>query len=384
MTDGRLIAGAMSGTSGDGVDVALVLVRGSGFDMSARLLRHHHVPYDPTVRAALFDARDGGVVRLDELARLGRLISLAHARAVNEAMGLAHVAAADVSAIAAHGQTLFHDPPDTIQWLDPSLLAAETGCPVVCDFRRADCAAGGQGAPLVPFADFVLFRRAGEARVLLNLGGIANLTYLPANCTIDQVIAFDTGPGNCVSDDLMRELKPQSQGVDLDGILASHGRADQDAVLRMLADDYFRRRPPKSTDGPAMQRIFYDAVGDVMSSTVGPARLPDLLATACLFTAAAIGRAVREFWPDAPLEVFASGGGTHNRTMMRLISQQLGGLPVRTTDSLGVPSAAKEAIAFALLGAATLDGIPSNVPAATGASRAVLLGSVTPRPLPGR
>jgi anhydro-N-acetylmuramic acid kinase len=379
MSESRLIAGAMSGTSGDGVDVALVRVSGRGLEMSAQLLHHHHLDYPMELRSALFAIRQNGSARLDELAKLGRDISLCYARAVNETLVASSTAVSDLTAIAAHGQTLYHDPPNTIQWLDPALIAAETGVAVVSDFRRADCAAGGQGAPLVPFADFLLFRGTTEARAMLNIGGIANLTYLPANCTIDQIVAFDTGPGNCVSDDLMRELQPGGAGIDVDGILASHGRADQDLVLRALSNEFFQRRFPRSTDGPAMIALFYEAAGE----KINLAKMPDLLASACLFTAAAIGRAVREFWPDTTLEIFASGGGTRNRTMMQMISDQLGGLPIRTTKELGVLSEAKEAIAFALLGVATLDGVPSNVPSATGAQRSVVLGSVTPVPSPG-
>src|SRR4051794_16325702 len=209
----RIVAGAMSGTSADGVDVALVQIAGSGQGMSAKLLRHHHVPYDAPLRTAIFAMREAGETSLGSLANIGRRISLTYARAINEAMNAAGMTSADIAAIAAHGQTLFHAPPDTLQWLDPALLAAETGCAVVSGFRRADCAAGGQGAPLVPFADYVLFRHPTRSRLLVNLGGIANVSHVPADSAIDKVIALDTGPGNCVSDELMRELHPEGKGL---------------------------------------------------------------------------------------------------------------------------------------------------------------------------
>jgi anhydro-N-acetylmuramic acid kinase len=366
----------MSGTSADGVDVALVEVTGRAQGMSAKLLSHHHVPYDAALRSALFAIRESGETSLATLVNLGRQISLTYARAVNEAMHASRLTSAHIAAIAAHGQTLFHAPPDTLQWLDPALIAAETGCAVVSDFRRADCAAGGQGAPLVPFADYTLFRHPTRSRLLINLGGIANVTHLPADSALDKVIALDTGPGNCISDELVRELHPGGQGVDVDGVLASHGKADESLVLRMLGHDYFARRPPKSTDGPSMIAMFHQTVGDLG----GRSRLPDRLATACLLSAAAVGRAVRQFLPEFPDEVFVSGGGTNNRVMMSFLRDQLGGRPLRRTEEIGIPSAAKEAIAFALLGAATLDGEPSNVPSATGARRRVILGSITPKP----
>src|SRR5215212_6063423 len=181
-TRSRILAGAMSGTSADGVDVALVRITGSGWNMRSELLVHHHRAYPPELRAGIFEFRRDAVSKnvLATLAQLGREISLTHALAVNEALALAHLDASSLAAVAAHGQTLFHDPPNTIQWFDPALVAAEVGCTVVSDFRRADLAAGGQGAPLVPFADYILFRHPTKNRVLLNIGGIANITWIPA------------------------------------------------------------------------------------------------------------------------------------------------------------------------------------------------------------
>ncbi len=373
--EGRLIAGAMSGTSADGVDVALVRIDGHATGMTARLLLHHHVAFDPDLQSAIFRMREAGSVELAVLARVGRDLSLTYARAVNEALNSAGLDARDLSAVAAHGQTLYHAPPCTIQWLDPALLAAEVGCAVVSDFRRADCAAGGQGAPLVPFADYVLFRDPRKSRVLLNIGGIANLTHLPAGAPIDRLVAFDTGPGNCISDYLVRSHDPSGKGYDAGGAIAARGAAIGPLVQHALADPYFALAPPKSTDGPAMIEVFRRA--EVAFGQNHP--IENLLRSACLLTATTIADAVRRFDPF-PDELIVSGGGTRNTTLMSLLQQPLGDLPVRTTDDLGVPSEAKEALAFALLGAATLDDLPTNVPAATGARRAVVLGSVTPRP----
>src|SRR4051794_8694875 len=199
--DDRLIVGAMSGTSADGVDVALVRVTGRGTDMRVRLIAHRHQPYSDELRTLIFSMRGGDMaVRLADVARCTREVSIAYADAVNEALAGAGVTAKEVAAVAAHGQTVFHAPPDTTQLVDPALVAAKTNVSVVSDFRRADCAAGGQGAPLVPFADFVLFQSREVDRIVLNIGGIANVTCLSRGSpTLDRVIAFDTGPGNCVS-----------------------------------------------------------------------------------------------------------------------------------------------------------------------------------------
>jgi anhydro-N-acetylmuramic acid kinase len=369
----RLLAGAMSGTSGDGIDIAITRVSGRGLSMKVQLVRHHHIPYEPALRAHLFAVRDAEKASLKELADLGREISLSYARGVNETLVLSNLNASDLSAIAAHGQTLFHDPPNTIQWFDPSLLAAETGCQIVSDFRRADCAAGGQGAPLVPLADYILFRDTTKTRVLLNIGGIANITHIPAGASIDALIAFDTGPGNCISDYLCRKHIPSGPGYDEGGKIAQTGAPLHKVFMRFVEHEYFSRRPPKSTDGPEMIRSFEL----LMHQFGGPeVALRDQLSTACLITQQTILRAFHLLAGPVD-EVIASGGGTENPLILDPLRKELN---VRLADELGVPSAAKEAIAFALLGAATLDGIPSNVPSVTGARRPVMLGSITPKP----
>jgi len=374
---GRLIAGAMSGTSADGVDIALVRITGRGIEMSAELLRFHHRPYDDELRRAIFAIRTGGSAALAELASLGRRISLAYAAAVNEALVGAHLSGADLAAVAAHGQTLYHAPPDTIQWFDPALLAAEVGCAVVSDFRRADCAAGGQGAPLVPFADYVLFRHANIPRAVVNIGGIANVTCLFPGGALGEVRAFDTGPGNCISDELVRRHDPAGPGVDLDGRLALEGTPLTPWMDAFLRHPYFQQAGPKSTDGPNMIAIFLETKKELGLNSF----LPDQLATACALTARLIVDALRVFGDRFHGEMIVSGGGTKNQAIMRYLREYLGDdVPIRATDAFGVPGSAKEALAFAMLSVATLDGIPANVPSVTGARRAVVLGSVTPRP----
>jgi anhydro-N-acetylmuramic acid kinase len=362
----RLMAGAMSGTSADGVDVAIVRIAGRGMAMTPELLRHHHMPYELALRSRIRSVRTLGWARLDELAALGHDLTLCYAQAVNTAAN----GFEPLTAIAAHGQTLYHAPPLTIQWIDPALLAARTQTAVISDFRRADCAAGGQGAPLVPYADYLLFRHSHKNRVLLNIGGIANLTYLPAGQDISHAIAFDTGPGNCISDML---ALPESS-YDAGGQRAARGRTDPAVLEQALAHPWFMQRPPKSTDGPAMIRLFREAMGK-------PGSTEDMLRTACDLSARTIADAMRHFCPLMPDELIASGGGVCNLTMMNLLREQLPRVQILTADQIGVPSAAKEAMAFALLGAATLDGEASNVPSCTGARHQVILGSITPRPV---
>jgi len=345
--------------------------------MSASLVEHHHVPYGPELRQAIFRIRDGGTTEMSALARVGRDVSRAYAQAVTEALVNARLSANDLSAVAAHGQTLYHDPPCTIQWLDPALIAAEVGCMVVSDFRRADCAAGGQGAPLVPFADFVLFHSTDTDRIVVNIGGIANVTCLfRGSPTLDKVIAYDTGPGNCISDHLMRRHDPDGPGYDVGGIVAKRGRVSRLVLDAFRANDFCIRRAPKSTDGPEMIRAFERAVRDYDPDLV----LEDQLATAAAIAAIQIGFAGAFFGGQFNGEWIVSGGGVRNRAIMDQFAYWVGAKNIRTTDEFGVPGPAKEAVAFALLAAATLDGLPSNVPSATGARRAVVLGSITPKP----
>jgi anhydro-N-acetylmuramic acid kinase len=304
------------------------------------------------------------------MAALGRKISLTYARAVNETLAASHLSAKDLDAIAAHGQTLYHAPPDTIQWFDPALVAAKVGCAVISDFRRADCAAGGQGAPLVPFADYVLFRHPTKNRVLLNIGGIANITILKAGDSLQHVVAFDTGPGNCVSDWLARRFDPTGPGFDEDGKIAKCGSIDPGVEAALKQSPYLKRSPPKSTDGPEMIGTFERAM-EKMSLAPAPEYL---FTTAAWWTGWSILREI----PDGTDQIIASGGGTQNAYVMEMLRRS--GIELRTTAELGIPNDAKEAVAFAILGAATLEGIPSNVPSVTGARRPVVLGSLTPKP----
>jgi anhydro-N-acetylmuramic acid kinase len=374
----RIVAGAMSGTSADGVDIALVHVSGRGRAMQAELLGHHHRAYPSDLRRRIFQLRQTGATSLRELAVLAHDITRAYVVAFDEAIATAQLPTREIAAIAAHGQTLFHDPPLTLQWLDPALLAAETGCAVVSDFRRADCAAGGQGAPLVPFADDLLFRHPSLHRILLNIGGIANLTSLPPGGSLGSIVAFDTGPGNCISDWICRQQSSSGPGWDQSGAGALRGNVLREIADRFLANEYFNLSPPKSTDGPGMIAGFEQAIG---GRKFDPA---DLLATAAHVTAMSISTAISRFAgnPAGPLELIVSGGGVHNRAIMDMLRAALGERAVlRTTDELGFPAEAKEAVAFALLGAATLDSEPSNVPSVTGARSPVVLGSITPKPI---
>ncbi|MCC6239467.1 MAG: anhydro-N-acetylmuramic acid kinase [Phycisphaerales bacterium] len=385
----RLIAGVMSGTSSDGADVAITAISGRGLEMSARVVHHHHHPYPRDLQQQIAEIRSQQSARLGQLAQMGREISLIYAKAVQQACAEAQMACSLLSAVAAHGQTLYHAPPLTIQWLDPALIAAQLNCPVISDFRRADCAAGGQGAPLVPLADYLLFRHPQRNRVLLNIGGIANFTWLKAGGSIDEVIALDSGPGNCISDWLCRNHSRGAVLWDDGGAMAGQGAVIDEIARRFLSDGYFQRNWPKSTDVPAMIALFQQCVtatsmaagqADSPADCVQADHLNNLLATAVRITVDSIV-AMMQRLPIMAEEILISGGGVRNKAMMDQLRAALApSIRVMELSETGVDAQAKEALAFALLGAATLDGQPSNVPAATGAQRRVVLGSVTPCP----
>ena len=242
------------------------------------------------------------------------------------------------------------------------MIAERTGVPVVSDFRPRDIAAGGQGAPLVPFVDLFLFGRSRRTRVALNIGGIANITVLPSG------IAFDTGPGNMVIDALTREATRGRQNFDRGGRIAARGRVDRALLDRLLADPYYRRRPPKSA---GREQYGAEFVARLQQTGLPP---PDLIATATVLTAATVARAVA---PYRPAELIVSGGGAHNPRILAHLAACLPGVAIATSADYGIDPDAKEAIAFAVLAYQTWRGRPSNVPAATGARRPVVLGHIT-------
>jgi anhydro-N-acetylmuramic acid kinase len=361
----RLIIGAMSGTSADGVDVALVRF---GNANPPALVAHDGLSYPTALREKILSLRSAGGGSFAELAFLAQAIAEIYADAVHQLLRKSHIAAADVTAIAAHGQTLFHAPPLTLQWIDPTLLASRCGIDVVSDFRRADCAVGGQGAPLVPFADALLFGHPSQRRIVLNLGGIANVTVLPG--AGGAVTGSDTGPANCLSDALMAD----QGGYDAGGATALSGKANQAVVDRFTRDAYFAAPPPKSTDGPAMQAAFDRAASGVEWSQA------DAVATAAACCVMTVAHAIETHvgWLAGSFDCIVAGGGIRNAAVMDGLAQR--GILCQSSDHFGVPAQAREAMAFAILGRATLDRQPANIPSVTGASRAVVLGAITPKP----
>lgn len=385
-----IVAGIMSGTSGDGIDVALTRIEPrttkGGNTLRLRLLAHEAFPFPKALRAAVLAAQDAQTITTAELARLNWRLGVAYADAVEATRDKYSVG---IDLIGCHGQTIYHQSkPEsycgkrfacTWQIGEPAVIATRLQIPVASNFRPADMVAGGQGAPLVPLLDYVVFADPRVGRVLQNIGGIGNLTAIPAGAGPNTIMAFDTGPGNMLMDALMQKLfrKP----YDRDGRTAARGRVLANVVELVLKHPFFRTKPPKSAGreqfGSAFLKDFLSRCKKAGGSN------QDAIATATALTAESIARSYKGFVQAAmgatPVEYILSGGGARNITLVRMLRERLEplGCKLFQSDQAGMPAQAKEAAAFALLAYCTYHELPGNLPSATGAAAPVVLGSIT-------
>ncbi|MCW3062058.1 MAG: hypothetical protein JWQ02_3879 [Capsulimonas sp.] len=377
-----IFCGVMSGTSIDGVDVAFAEIEVVSTDaaqprFTVKLLADYAVPYSEDLRARLLHLRGGGAVSIGEVCALHHALGHVYADAVTEAAKHAKIDLTSVQAIGLHGQTVWHAPPSsqpenagTLQIGQPAILAERLGVTIISDFRARDMAAGGEGAPLIPFADYLLLGSPTETRVVLNIGGIANITYLPANGALSDIIAFDTGPGNTLLDGAAQRLLGASR--DDGGKAALSGRILEHALTEALAHPYFQKPPPKSTGPELFGAVF---LGKVLQ-TCADSRPEDKLATLTAITVRSIAAAI-DALPTPPIRMIVGGGGTQNAALMQGLANALPGIKVETHEALGISSASKEALAFAVLAAARMHGIAASAPSATGARGARVLGCLT-------
>ncbi len=385
MTGGKKnmrVAGLMSGTSVDGVDVAIVDIRGT----KVRLVAFDVFPYKPALRAEILSLCHPDSAKVDRICHLNHVLGEVFAEAVLKLCRKCGIAADSIDLIGSHGQTIWHQPEggryggrtirSTLQIGEPSVIAQRTGITTVADFRPRDMAAGGQGAPLVPYADYVLFRDAKVSRAVQNIGGIANVTFLPRACRSDEVLAFDTGPGNMVIDEIVRLATGGRRDYDRGGAMAARGKVDETLLREMLKHPFLRRKPPKSTGREEFGQAYCEWLGQKSRKRgLAPG---DMVATVTAFTARTIADAYRRFLPAMPDEMVLAGGGVHNRTLVRMLQRELTAVKIRTTDEFGIDVDAREAVAFAVLAWATICGTANNVPSATGAAEPVVLGKIVP------
>jgi anhydro-N-acetylmuramic acid kinase len=375
------VAGLMSGTSLDGIDVAIVEISGRGWAKRIRTLAFRTVPYPEDVRQAILSVSNAAT-HTATISRLNFLLGELYAEALRLTARRARIPLDSIQLIGSHGQTIFHEGApvkylgrriaSTLQIGEAAVLAERTGIPVVADFRPRDIAAGGRGAPLVPYVDYMLFRHRKLGRVALNIGGIANITAIPPSAGPEDVIAFDTGPGNMVVDALARRYTKGRWSYDRGGRLAARGHVNRELLDRLLKDPYFRQPPPKTAGREQYGAEFVERLLQTGLS------LLDLIATCTAFTAAAVATGIERFVrPRMPVdELIVSGGGVHNRQMMAQLAAFLPGVSLATSTDYGVDADAKEAIAFAVLAYETWHRRPANLPSATGARRAVVLGKI--------
>ncbi len=382
--DPKRVLGLMSGTSADGVDVAVVEIRGVGPEATFRLQHFGTVAYPRSVRDAVLAVAQAEVVRLAEVARLNMRLGELFADAAREVVAQAGLSLQEIDLIGSHGQTIGHFPEAvdflgsrtraTVQIAEPAVIAKKTGVPTVADFRVSDLAVGGEGAPLVPYFDWLALRHLGRNVVALNIGGIANVTVLPKNAALEDVFAFDTGPGNAMIDTLAEIY--WGEPMDVGGRHASAGRIDNEWLDRLMREAYFRRLPPKSTGREAFGRAFAQRLAEE-----APRRglyPEDVLATVTAFTARSVAEAINDFvLPKMPVdEILVSGGGARNPFLLHMLHEYLPWVTLRTIDEVGIDPDAKEAMAFAVLANETVHGLPGNCPGATGAKRPTVLGKI--------
>jgi anhydro-N-acetylmuramic acid kinase len=388
------VLGMMSGTSADGIDAALVNISNSRNGFSAALEAHHHTPFRASVRETVLRIANGAPTTTAEVGELNFAIGEELARAAIESCRRWRVALKDVSLIGSHGQTVFHmgaparflgrvRAPSTLQIGDINVIAERTGITTIGDFRPADMAAGGQGAPLIPFVDYLLYRDEKLGRVALNIGGIANVTVIPAGAKPKDVFAFDTGPGNMIVDAMVARITHGRASYDAEARFALGGRTIQELLLRLMRDPYLREKPPKS----AGREQFGEPYARSLLSWgqqhhAGPA---DLVRTATVFTALSIADAFRRFiLPRTRVEeLIITGGGARNPLMVAQLAAALPGIETVPSAQFGVPPEAKESFGFAVLAYETYHRRPNNLPSATGAHHPVVLGKIV-HAQPGR
>jgi anhydro-N-acetylmuramic acid kinase len=376
------VAGLMSGTSADGVDVAIVDIGRGGVSV----LAFDTFSYPRTLRQRILAVCDPQTARLDEICHLNFVVGEVFSQALIRLTESSSIPLSSIDLIGSHGQTIYHDPTgsrfggrlvrSTLQIGEPSVIAERTGITTVADFRPRDIAAGGEGAPLVPYADFFLFSDKHRNRVLQNIGGIANVTFLPAGGDMSKVIAFDTGPGNMIIDRITHVITAGKSSFDRAGKLAARGKVNLQLLGELMDHRFLRRRPPKSTGREEFGLAFStDLYRRARARQIAPL---DILATVTAFTAKSIASAYRRFLPSTVDEVILCGGGAWNCTLVSMLRSELHPANLMTTDDFGISIDAKEAVSFAILAYQTMQGRANNVPSATGAGKSVVLGKIIP------
>lgn len=381
----KLAIGLMSGTSIDGIDAVLVEIGGSGVRTKVRQIAFITLPFKAAIRERLLQVVTGEFGGSKEVGQLNFLLGELFAKACLEVCKVAGVSPGEIDFVGSHGQTIFHQPDlvnylgkqvcSTLQIGEASVIAEQLGCMVVSDFRVRDMAAGGYGAPLVPYTEYLLYRDTKRTIALQNIGGIGNITLIPKGGGLEDLVAFDTGPGNMVIDALARIATKGRLQYDEGGQIATTGKVSQSLLDFMLKDEYLTRIPPKTTGRERYGDAYVKRIceeGETLGLTI-----PDIMATATYFTAKTIEIGIEKFCEDRPECLIVGGGGSQNPLLMRYIEDCLPNLEILTQEVIGHDSHAKEAIAFTVLANETIYGLTNNAPKATGAKHPVIMGKIS-------
>ena len=376
------VAGLMSGTSVDGVDVTIIDINEQKVD----LLAFDVFPYPNALRMEILQLCSPETALLDNVCHYNFVLGEVFADAVIKLCNKSGVVLKSIDLIGSHGQTIYHNPRgkrysrttirSTLQIGEPSVIAQRTGITTVADFRPRDMAAGGQGAPLVPYADYILFGDNKLSRAVQNIGGIANVTFLPPSCRQEDIVAFDTGPGNMVIDGIIRLISGGRRRFDSNGKIAAQGKVNKRLLNEMLRHPFLKRRPPKSTGREEFGHSF--SSGLYKKASEKGITDSDIVATVTAFTAKSTARAYQRFLPVLPDEIVLCGGGSRNNTLVEMLRSELSDANMLSTDDFGISVDAKEAVSFAILAWATIKGLTNNVPGVTGADRPVIMGKIIP------
>ncbi|MBN1807033.1 MAG: anhydro-N-acetylmuramic acid kinase [Sedimentisphaerales bacterium] len=376
------IAGLMSGTSADGVDVAIVDIKKQKVELPA----FDVFPYSNALHRGILSLCNPESASPDNICHYNFVLGEVFADSVIKLCNKSGIPLDSIDLIGSHGQTIYHDPRgrrygkktirSTLQIAEPSVIAQRTGITTVADFRPRDMAAGGEGAPLVPYADYILFGNNNLSRAVQNIGGIANVTFLPCTCKKDDIIAFDTGPGNMVIDGVIGLISGNKRRFDSGGKMAAKGKVDTRLLNEMLRHPFLKRHPPKSTG----REEFGDSFSKRIYTQARKRGMTDnnIVATVTAFTAKSIARAYHRFLPALPDEIILCGGGSHNKTLVSMLQSELSDTKFLFTDDFGISVDAKEAVSFAILAWATVKGLTNNVPGVTGAESPVIMGKIIP------
>jgi anhydro-N-acetylmuramic acid kinase len=380
--DKMRVAGLMSGTSVDGVDVAVVDIT----KKKVKLLAFDVFPYPNALRREILSLCNPDSARLDNICHYNFVLGDVFADAIIKLCSKSGIPLDSIDLVGSHGQTIYHNPRgkrydkktirSTLQIGEPSVITHRTGITTVADFRPRDMAAGGEGAPLVPYADYILFGRNRSSRAVQNIGGIANVTFLPRSCKQNDIVAFDTGPGNMLIDGVIRLISDGRRRFDSGGKMAARGTVNTRLLNEMLRHPFLKRHPPKSTGREEFGISFANHISK--QAVEKGLTNDDIVATITTFTAKSIAQAYHEFLPAEPDEIILCGGGSRNNTLVEMLHNEIPDTKMLSTDDFGISVDAKEAVSFAILAWATIKGLTNNVPGVTGAERPVVMGKIIP------